>query len=119
MSSHAIVETQPRSPAGRWLIRFLILVWVAVGALGVWALVHRFTTGKELANYNSYVPWGLWVAVYIFFMGLAAGTFLFSTLVYVFRVASLERSAKPALWTSIKKSCPPSARSIRIPLRRY
>lgn len=31
------------------------------------------------------MPWGLWVAFYIFFIGLSAGSFLLSTTVYVFR----------------------------------
>ena len=32
------------------------------------------------------MPWGLWVAVYLFFLGLTAGAFLITILTYVFRV---------------------------------
>jgi molybdopterin-containing oxidoreductase family iron-sulfur binding subunit len=84
-----------------WGIRFLVTLWIAAGALGGWALFQRFTVGKELAAYSSYVPWGLWVAMYIYFSGLSAGAFLLSTLVYVFRVESLRPLGRLALWTAL------------------
>lgn len=79
----------------------LIFAWVAVGLIGAWEVGRRFWLGKELANYNSYVPWGLWVAMYIYLVGLSAGAFLLSSLVYVFRMETLERLGKPALWTAL------------------
>ncbi len=71
----------------RWLgwLGFLVLA-----AFGTWGVLARFTSGHELANYGSYVPWGLWVAAYIYFIGLSAGAFLLSALVYVFGVKKLE-----------------------------
>ncbi|MHB8355107.1 MAG: NrfD/PsrC family molybdoenzyme membrane anchor subunit [Vulcanimicrobiaceae bacterium] len=48
--------------------------------------------------YTSYVPWGMWVSAYIFFIGLSAGAFLLSSLVYVFGVRSLERIATLSLF---------------------
>lgn len=50
-----------------------------------------------LMNTTQNVPWGLWVALYIFFLGLSAGSFLLSTLVYVFGVKSLEPAGPLAL----------------------
>ena len=79
----------------------LILITVAV--LGLWGLtgvVQRFLTGHEATNYGSYIPWGLWVSGYIYFVGLSAGAFLLSSLVYVFRIESLRRVARPALVTA-------------------
>ena len=73
------------------------------GLLAVWGLVgvvQRLTTGHELANFGSYVPWGLWVSGYIYFVGLSAGAFLLSSLVYVFKIQSLARVARPALVTA-------------------
>lgn len=89
------------SSARPWYFWPLVAVWLAAVGVGGWAIVQRFVAGKELANYNSYVPWGLWVSLYIYLVGLSAGAFLLSSLVYVFRVSSLERLGRPALWTAL------------------
>jgi Ni/Fe-hydrogenase subunit HybB-like protein len=70
---------------------------VLLFAWGVFGVGQRFTSGHELSNYGSYIPWGLWVSGYIYFVGLSAGAFLLSSLVYVFGVESLRRVARPAL----------------------
>jgi molybdopterin-containing oxidoreductase family membrane subunit len=54
--------------------------------VGLYGLYSRIAFGHERANYGSYVPWGLWVAAYLYLVGLSAGAFLFSTLVYVFNI---------------------------------
>jgi len=68
------------------------------GAFGVW---QRLTQGHLLAHYGSYIPWGLWVAAYIYFVGLSAGAFLLSSLVYVFKVKILEPMGRLALVVSV------------------
>src|SRR3989338_8347994 len=77
---------------GVWLIFF------GVGAVGIW---QRLVYGHHLANYNSFVPWGLWVAAYIFFVGLSAGAFLLSSLVYVFKVKALEPIGRLSLVVAV------------------
>ncbi|NIA25440.1 MAG: hypothetical protein GWP04_07700 [Gammaproteobacteria bacterium] len=75
---------------------------VSVGFLaGLIGLVQRLTQGHQMANYGSYVPWGLWVAAYIYLIGLSVGAFLVSTLVYAFRVKRLERIGRLALLTAL------------------
>ena len=68
------------------------------GTVGVW---QRLTQGHLLANYGSYVPWGLWVAAYIYFVGLSAGAFLLSSLVYVFKVKVLEPIGRLSLVVAV------------------
>lgn len=67
------------------------LAWCLLATLGSIGFWQRLSQGHLLANYGSYVPWGLWVAAYIYFVGLSAGAFLLSSLVYVFKVKALER----------------------------
>ncbi len=74
---------------------------LAALALGIVGLVDRVLNGHAHANYGSYVPWGLWVAGYIYLIGLSAGAFLMSALVYVFRVKILEKIGKLALLTAL------------------
>ena len=48
-----------------------ILVLFIAGLIA--ALGKVFFWGEEATNYGSYTPWGLWVALYIFLVGTAAG----------------------------------------------
>ena len=48
------------------------------------------TQGHISSNTTQLVPWGLMVVLYIYFVGLSAGSFLISTLVYVFGVKRFE-----------------------------
>ena len=77
------------------------LIWAVLFVVGAWGVVLRFDMGHRLAAYTSYVPWGLWVAAYIYFIGLSAGAFLLSTLVYVFGVKRLERVGRFALFLAL------------------
>lgn len=80
--------------------KILWALWLILALLGGIGLVERLFTGHQLAAYSSYVPWGMWVAGYIFFIGLSAGAFLLSSLVYVFGIHKLERIAKLALYVA-------------------
>ncbi len=76
----------------------LTLIALLVGLIG---FGDRMINGHIHANYGSYVPWGLWVAGYIYLIGLSAGAFLMSTLVYVFKIKALERIGKLSLLTAM------------------
>jgi len=78
--------------------------WTA-GVLGLvpfgWALYIRFFTHPDASNLGSVVPWGLHVAQYIYFVGLSAGSFLISSLVYVFGMKRFEPIGRLAVFTAI------------------
>jgi molybdopterin-containing oxidoreductase family membrane subunit len=81
--------------------RLLYAIWVIAFVLGLIGIYERLYFGHEKAAYGSYVTWGLWVAIYIYFIGLSAGAFLISSLVYVFGVKRLEKIGKPALFVAL------------------
>jgi molybdopterin-containing oxidoreductase family membrane subunit len=62
---------------GTWI---LILTTIA----GAGTILNMLIQGHGSLNTTQHVPWGLWVALYIYFLGLSAGSFLLSTLIYVF-----------------------------------
>ncbi len=66
--------------------RLLVTLAVIGLAIGSWGVVNTLWWGKGATALGSYVPWGLWVAVYLLFLGLTAGAFLITILTYVFRV---------------------------------
>lgn len=78
-----------------WVVGVVGLVPLAIG------VYLRLTTGHQLANYGSLVPWGLGVAEYIYFIGLSAGAFLLSSLVYVFGVERFKPIGRLAVFTAI------------------
>lgn len=68
---------------------------------GLWGLYDRMAHGHVNANYGSIVTWGLWVATYIYFIGLSAGAFLVSSLAYVFNMHKFERIGRLAVVTAL------------------
>ena len=60
----------------RTVKRALIALWVAALALGLVGLGLRLFSGRELADYGSYIPWGLWIAVYAYLVGISLGAYL-------------------------------------------
>jgi molybdopterin-containing oxidoreductase family membrane subunit len=80
------------------------LFWIAgvvLFGVGLVGWYDRLTSGHLNANYGSLVPWGLWVAAYIYFIGLSAGSFLISSLVYVFNLKRFERIGRLAVFTAV------------------
>jgi Ni/Fe-hydrogenase subunit HybB-like protein len=78
-----------------WVV---VVAMLAVGAVGMY---WRITAGHTMANYGELIVWGLWVAMYIYFIGLSAGAFLISSLVYVFGVERFRPIARLALFTAL------------------
>lgn len=72
-------------------------IWLALFVFGLHGLYDRLAFGSLQTAMDSYIPWGLWVSSYIWFIGLSAGAFLLSTLVYVFKLKQLEKVAPLAL----------------------
>ena len=84
--------------------RLRVLWYAILGvllAVGLVALVIWLLRGNAVTNLTSTVPWGAWVAFYLFFLGLSAGSFLLSTLVYVFGMHQFERIGRSALLSAI------------------
>jgi protein NrfD len=78
--------------------RLVYRLSILLAALGLVAVIARFVTGHREAAYGSYVVWGLWVAMYLFFAGVAAGAFMIASLDLLFRVESFKGTGRTALW---------------------
>ncbi len=80
------------------------LTYLAGGVLllaGVYGFVSRFLFGERDVNYGSYVVWGLWVAMYLFFAGVATGAYMLATLDYLFGIKLFQGTGKAALWGAL------------------
>jgi Ni/Fe-hydrogenase subunit HybB-like protein len=67
----------------------LIIAAIIGLVVGSWGMFQRLAYGHLPMNYGSMVPWGLWVAFDLYFLGLTAGAFLITILTYVFRIKLL------------------------------
>lgn len=83
------------------LEKFLWLAAMGGFIVGAYGLYDRVVGGHINVSYGSYVPWGLWVGAYIYLVGVSAGAFLISALVYAFGVKRLEKIGKLALFTAV------------------
>ncbi|MGB9736753.1 NrfD/PsrC family molybdoenzyme membrane anchor subunit [Chloroflexus sp.] len=84
------------------MLKRLLYVAGFLGLLiGMWGLYDRFVYGHMNANYGSYVVWGLWVALYMFFAGIATGGFMLATLDLLFELPLFRGSGRMALWGSL------------------
>lgn len=77
----------------------------AVGAIallfGLWGVYIRLFEGEQGANYGSYIGWGLWVAMYLFLAGLAAGSYMLATLDFLFNIPQFKGTGKAMLWAAL------------------
>ena len=78
-----------RDPSGsqrltpwRKLILPIFIFCLVLGSIG---MVMRLVNGHLNAGYGSYVPWGLWIAIYFHGVGIAAGAFAIAAVGYLFR----------------------------------
>ncbi len=84
------------------MLKKVLYVLGAVAMLiGLWGAYVRLSTGHENADYGSFVVWGLWVAMYLFFTGVASGGMMMATLDYLFEVPLFKGTGKFALWGAL------------------
>lgn len=76
-------------------------IWVVVFTIGFIALLLKFITGERLAGYGSYVPWGLWVALYFHFVGIAGGVFAIGTIGYIFNLTGFRENFRVVIVVSV------------------
>jgi len=81
--------------------RILYALAIIAIVLGLFGFASRLLFGERDVNYGSYVNWGLWVAMYLFFAGLAAGSFMVASLDYLFKVELFKGTGRYALWATI------------------
>ena len=80
--------------------RVLGALWAAALVAGLVGVGIRLATGEEQAAFGSYIPWGLWVALYAYLGGLSAGAFLLFAVGELFGIERLRAVGRPALVVS-------------------
>jgi|GEM_PF-5722618 len=74
------------------------ILFTLIGIIGILAAGGKmFVWGDSVVGYGSYVPWGLWVAVYSFMVTLAGGASMVANLYYGFGRDSYKETARGSL----------------------
>lgn len=98
-------DSKRRAPGTAPFSRTTTVLWATVVvvliASGAYFMFDRLANGLALAGATNAVPWGLWVAIYIWFSGLAGGLYLISALTYLLRIPRFAPIARLALGGSI------------------
>ena len=101
MTATTLPQQAPLQGASRSRARYgVFALWLVIAVLGAIGIGERIVLGDRLGFDGSYIPWGMWVAAYIFFIGLSAGAFLLSSMVYVFGFRQFEQIGPLALFTA-------------------
>ena len=72
-----------------------VLAALAVLGVGVWA--YQIIAGTDMTAMNNAVSWGSYIAMFMFFEGIAAGALIVASAAHVFGIESLKGLFKPAL----------------------
>jgi protein NrfD len=75
----------------------VFIIWLGLALWGLYGVFQRMSHGELLVNYGSYIPWGLWVAGKIYFVGLAIGSSFVVWVIYAFDIQRLRQLVRPAL----------------------
>lgn len=83
-------------------ITFWRAVLVFIWTLGLYATYVRFTQGLGAATHlNDQFPWGIWIGFDILVgVGLAAGGFVITGIVYIFNLKEFKPIARPTVLTA-------------------
>jgi len=83
------------------LKRVIYVLGAAALLFGLWGFYLRFFVGERMVNYGSYVVWGLWVAMYLFYGGISTGSMMIASLDYLFGIRLFKGIGKTALWAAV------------------
>lgn len=80
-------------------------LWVIAVAAGLVGVYQRFTAGHLPAGYGSYVPWGLWVALYFHGVGIAGGVYVLTALGHIIGVPGFRHPAVVRTGITLSLAC--------------
>ena len=77
-------------------------LWIAFTGIlvliGLWGASQVLLNGLQVTGLNDHVPWGLWITQDLTSIGLGAGAFTLSAIVYLFRIKHFEPMARAAVF---------------------
>lgn len=75
-----------------------VVTCVAMIGIGLSGMYQTLTKGLQVTNLSDQVPWGLWITHDLSAIGLGAGAFTLSAVIYLFRIKRFEPVARIAVF---------------------
>jgi molybdopterin-containing oxidoreductase family membrane subunit len=74
----------------------LLVIALAMCAAGLIAWIYQLNNGLAVTDMRNSFSWGLYIAVFAFFVGVAAGGMIISSSIYLFKLEALKPFARIA-----------------------
>jgi len=78
-----------------WIWISALLFLLAIGIIGA---IRVFVKGLQVTGLSDQVPWGLWITQDLSSIATGAGAFIFSAVVYLFRIKKYQPIARAAVF---------------------
>lgn len=85
--------------------RLAMVVLAVVAAAGAGAWIYQTMFGLGVTGMNNGTSWGLYIAAFMFFVGLSAGGLIVASSASIFHIADFKRVALPAVCLSTVCIC--------------
>ncbi len=82
---------------------FIVLAVLAVIGIGCW--IYQLATGLAITGMSNANSWGLYIIMFMFFVGLSAGGLIVASSASVFHIQKFKAVAKPAVILSTACIC--------------
>jgi Ni/Fe-hydrogenase subunit HybB-like protein len=93
--SYSPIEGKSRS------YKLLVAGVAALALLGLVSFLVSYIEGHQVLGSNNAVPWGMPIILFVYFIGLSAGSLILSSLTYVFGREEYKPIARLAVFTAI------------------
>jgi molybdopterin-containing oxidoreductase family membrane subunit len=81
--------------------KLLVAVLAALALLGLVSFGVSYIQGHQVFGANNAVPWGMPIILFVYFIGLSAGSLILSSLTYVFGREEYKPIARLAVFTAV------------------
>ena len=85
--------------------RIAAVILAALTLVGAGCYVYQLAGGLGVTGMNNSTSWGLYIAMFMFFVGLSAGGLIVASSAHVFNIESFKKVSIPAIITSIVCIC--------------
>ena len=93
------------SGSGRGFSKIAMAVFAALTVVGVGCWIYQLVSGLQVTGMSNVNSWGIYIIMFMFFVGLSAGGLIVASSAHVFNIASFKKVALPAVITSTVSIC--------------
>lgn len=94
----AVFKALENRSLGKTTYTLWIVTLISMLGIGFYGMYQTLWKGLQVTNMSDRVPWGLWITHDLSAIGLGAGAFTLSAIIYLFRIKRFEPVARMAVF---------------------